>query len=66
MNWEIQRVLTFRGMLNRTGYLGIGVACFLIKFLLDSTIAQLFGRDWQIVNYLIWPDKQSFLSINCL
>ncbi len=60
MNWEIQRVLTFRGMLNRTGYLGIGVVCFLIKFLLDSTIAQLFGRDWQIVNYLIWPDKQSF------
>ncbi len=60
MNLEIQRILSFRGVLNRLGYLGIGVLCFLIKFLVDSKIAENSGRDWDLSNYLIWPDKQSF------
>ncbi len=60
MNLEIRHILTFRGVLNRFGYLCIGALCFLIKFLVDTLIADSFGRDWMITNYLIWPDKQSF------
>ena len=57
---RLKQILLLRGSIGQLGYLGTGLAFFCVKFLLDTTIARLFNQDWQLVNYLIWPNSGSF------
>lgn len=58
---SIKRFLLLTGTLGRGRYLLIGVALFLVKYLLDWTVANAFGRPWSPLNYLIWPDREAVL-----
>jgi len=57
----VKDLLLLRGRISKTWYLVVGVSLFLVKYLLDSKIAEAFGRPWSPLNYLIWPDRSSLL-----
>ncbi len=48
---------TWNAVIARMPYLLTGAVLFLVKFVIDSAIvANVFGRSWSPVNYLIWPN----------
>lgn len=57
----VKRFLLLTGTITRSRYLLIGVVFFLVKYALDSTVANGFGRSWSPLNYLVWPDRSSIL-----
>ena len=61
MRVTVKDLLLLRGRISKTWYLVVGVSLFLVKYLLDSKIAEAFGRPWSPLNYLIWPDRSSLL-----
>lgn len=57
---QLKQILLLRGSVGRLGYFITGIVFFCIKFLIDSTIAQLFHQDWGLFNYIVWPTSGSF------
>ena len=50
---------TWNRTIDRVPYLLTGAALFLVKFVIDWTIAgQGFGRSWSPLNYLVWPNDR--------
>lgn len=44
-------------------YLTIGVGLFVLKFVLDRLVAGAFGRDWDLLNYLIPHETYTLLAL---
>jgi uncharacterized membrane protein YhaH (DUF805 family) len=59
----IQRFLLLTGNISRSRYLFIGMTLFVVKYAVDSMVANLFDRPWSPLNYLIWPDRASLLML---
>lgn len=57
----LQRLLLLTGTAGRGQYLLTGLVLFAVKYALDSAVAQWFARPWSLLNYLIWPDRDSLL-----
>lgn len=58
---RLKRFLLLTGTLGRARYLALGASLFGLKFALDGTVAHLLGRPWSLLNYLVWPDRESVL-----
>lgn len=60
MRLEPSLLWKFNRTIDRVPYLATGIALFLVKFLIDWTIAgRVFGRSWSPLNYLIWPNDRT-------
>lgn len=59
MHLQPSLLWTWNRTIDRVPYLLIGVMFFLVKFVIDWTIAtQGFGQSWSPLNYLIWPNDR--------
>ena len=61
MRASLLHFLLLTGTTGRATYFLTGTGLFLVKFALDWTVAQAFGRPWSPLNYLIWPDREALL-----
>ncbi len=59
MQLQSSLLWTWKGVIDRVPYLLTGAVLFLVKFAIDSAIAaNVFGRSWSPVNYLVWPNDR--------
>src|SRR5438874_6040917 len=57
---DVSLLWTWRRTIGRGPYLLTGIVLFLVKFVLDWTIAtQVFGQTWSLFHYLIWPNDRT-------
>ena len=60
MTLDVSLLWTWRRTIGRGPYLLTGIVLFLVKFVLDWTIAtQVFGQTWSLFHYLIWPNDRT-------
>lgn len=59
MRLDLSLLWTWHRTIDRVPYLLTGVLLFLVKFVIDWTIAtQGFGQSWSPLNYLVWPNDR--------
>ena len=59
MSNSTMRFFLLMGTIGQLRYLAIGVGLFVVKYLLDTTVAYAFGRTWSPLSYLLWPNRES-------